>query len=283
VLAAAATLRAAAADIVVLTGFDYDAGLVALAAFDRLVGQGAEAWPHRFALRPNTGLASGLDLDGDGRQGGPGDAQGFGQFAGQGGMAVLSRWPVDAAAVRDFSALPWRDLPGADLPRTPEGTPFPSEAAQAAQRLSTTGHWDVPVVLDDGTRLHLLVWYASPPVFDGPEDRNGKRAADEARFWRLCLDGAFGPPPERFVLAGIANLDPQRGDGDRQAIAALLADPRLQDPLPGQATAAWPPPAGALRVDYVLPSAALRVRDAGLAPPDAASPHRLVWVDVELP
>jgi hypothetical protein len=285
VIAAAEAVRTTDAGVLVLTGFDYDAGLVALAAFDRLVGKGHETYPYRFALRPNTGEATGLDLDGDGRLGGPGDAQGFGQFAGQGGMAVLSRWPIDVSAVRDFSDLRWRDLPHADLPPHPDGTPFPSEDAQAAQRLSTTGHWDVPVMLEDGSRLHLLVWYGSPPVFDGPEDRNGKRAADEVRFWQRYLDGDFGPPPSSFVLAGIANLDPNGGDGDRQAIAALLDDKRLQDPIPGLPTAYWPEPVGDLRVDYVLPSIGLPVMAAGVMPrSDApgAPIHRAVWVDLTI-
>src|SRR5690606_27700461 len=123
-------------------------------------------------------------------------------------------------------------------------------------------HWDVPVRVPDGDTLHLLAWYASPPVFDGPEDRNGKRAADEARFWLHYLNGALGPPPEGpFVLLGDANLDPARGDGDHRAIARLLADPRLVDPRPqgakGLATADWPEPPGPLRVDYVLPSSSL--------------------------
>src|SRR5690606_11091292 len=103
--------------------------------------------------------------------------------AGAGGMAILSRLPILEAEVRDFFDLLWRDLPGADLPRRSDGSPFPSAEAQAVQRLSTTAHWDMPVRLPDGGTLHLLAWYASPPVFDGPEDRNGKRAAYEARFW----------------------------------------------------------------------------------------------------
>lgn len=282
--------------MLLLTGFDYDAGLQALAAFNRLIGQGAPAYPELFALRPNTGMASGLDLDGDGRRGGPGDAQGYGRFAGQGGMALLSRLPIDRDRVRDFSALLWRDLPAADLPRHPDGSPFPSAEAQAAQRLSTTGHWDVPVLLPDGTALHLLAWYASPPVFDGPEDRNGKRSADEARLWLHYLDGAFGPPPAPFVLLGDANLDPARGDGDRRLIARLLIDPRLTDPVPqglkGSATADWPAPPGPMRVDYVLPSADLTVEGSGVFWPRQDAPdgplvsgkdaplHRLVWLDI---
>lgn len=260
---------------------------------------------HAFALAPNTGVPTGRDLDGNGWLGEPRDAQGYGRFAGDGGLALLSRFPIDDEAVRDFSNLLWRDLPGATLP---EG-----EANADLQRLSSTGHWMVPIDLPDGPAT-LLVWSATPPVFDGPEDRNGLRNRDEARLWRLLLDGEFAPGPEgRFVLMGNANLDPADGDGRRETMAALLADPRLQDPGPASAggaaaadpdqagnpsldTADWEPPAGNLRVAYVLPSADWEVADAGVFWPAAddraaallgedglaAGPHRLVWVDLEL-
>lgn len=295
--AAASAIRAADPDVLLLTGFDYDGGLAALAAFNRLIGRGAAAYPQLFALRPNTGRASGLDLDGDGRLGGPGDAQGYGSFAGQGGMAVLTRYPVEREAVRDFSGLLWRDLPGARMPVSASGGPFPSAEAQAVQRLPTTGHWDVPVRVGRSV-LHLLAFHASPPVFDGPEDRNGLRAADEVRLWQRYLDGALvQPPPELFVILGDANLDPEAGDGDRETIAGLLADPRVQDPMPvagGRAeTAWWDDPPGPLRVDYVLPAAGLRVTGAGIVRPERgaladllaapeATRHRLVWVDLAL-
>ncbi len=307
-----AQIAAVAPDILVLTAFDHDAGGAALAAFRDALALAGVDLPHGFSLLPNSGMASGLDLDGDGRLGDAGDAQGFGRFAGQAGLAILSRWPVDAGGVRDFSALLWRDLPGATLPQG-DGRPFPSAEAQAAQRLSSTGHWIVPVLAPGGP-VDLMVWSATPPVFDGPEDRNGLRARDELRLWQVVLDGALGPPPGRFfVLAGNANLDPFGGDGDRAAMAAFLADPRLTDPgqasagartaanaggtgPPGQATASWEDP-GNLRVSYVLPAAAWEVTDAGvfwpgpddpLAPlmgPDgrAAGPHRIVWADLRRP
>ena len=280
--AAAAVVAGTDADAILLTGIDYDAEGRALDAFNRLIGGGAPAYPHGFALRPNSGMASGLDLDGDGRRGGPGDAQGWGRFAGQNGMAILSRLPIDRAAAVDLSGLLWRDLPGARLPRRPDGGPFPSAAAQAVQRLSTTGHWDVPLILPDGRRLHLLAFAATPPVFDGPEDRNGRRALDELTLWRAYLSGTLAqPPPEGpFVILGLANLDPARGDGDRAAMADFLADPRWQDPRPADdsgetATGFFTPPAGALRVDYVLPSAGLHILAATLgARPARARPAR---------
>jgi len=254
-------------------------------------------------------MATDLDLDGDGRKGGPGDAQGYGAFSGQGGMAVLSRFPILPDTSRQYSALIWRDVPGALLPLHEDGSAFPSPEAQAIQRLSSAGHWVVPIRLPDGSVLTLLTFQAGPPVFDGPEDRNGRRNHDEVLLWRLLLDGAIGPAPKgRFVLAGGANLDPNDSDGRREAIGALLTDPRFQDPKPrsdgaaqagGQGhngpdaldTVDWSG-VGRLRVDYVLPSADWTVVDAGVfwpAPEQvghddalAASRHRLIWVDLTL-
>ena len=304
-------------DILLLNGFDYDLGGAALSAFaDQL-----DDYPYRFALRPNTGMRTGLDMDGDGKTGSPRDAQGYGKFAGQGGMAILSRYPIDTDRVQDFTALKWVDFPNALLPQV-DGKPFPSKQAQAAQRLSTTGHWVVPITLRDG-EINLLAFHASPPVFDGPEDRNGRRNHDEVRFWTAYLDGEleFLPDASPFVILGDANLDPSDGDGRGAAIKGLLAHPMVQDANPksegavGAAhaqggvnithsgdpaldTVDWKdtPAPGNMRVDYVLPSVDLEIVASGVFWPKAdsadaillgadgvgASRHRLVWVDVIL-
>ncbi|MEQ9693111.1 endonuclease/exonuclease/phosphatase family protein [Shimia sp. SDUM112013] len=286
-LSAARVVAQAKPDILLLLGIDYDHDLHGISAFCQLVAEQGHAMPHQFAAPPNRGVPSGVDLNGDGRVNGPEDAQGFGRFHGEGSMAVVSRWPVATSAVRDFSSLLWKDLPGAQMPVL-NRKPFPSRAAQAVQRLSTGGHWIVPVKTPGGP-LRLLTLDASPPVFDGPEDRNGLRNADELRLWQQVLDGAFdGVPDGRFVLLGNANLDPDRGDGRRGAIRALLSHPRLQDPEPydvtgKNVTADWPDPTpGDMRVDYVLPSSGLTVHESGLIWPEGAdrSRHALVWVDI---
>jgi hypothetical protein len=314
--AVARVIAHAAPDVIVLLRFDYDAGGLALSAFSNILRSLGADYPHSFARPPNSGMMTDLDLDGDGRLRGPRDAQGYGMFNGQNGMAVLSRLPLDAATARDFSHLLWKDLPGASLP-VQDGQPFPSKAAQQAQRLSSTGHWEVPVQLPTGAVLRLLVYHATPPVFDGPEDRNGLRNRDETRFWPLLLDRALDwpAPSDPVVLVGNANLDPVGGDGHSGAVGDLISHPRLQDPRPTSEgarhggfrpettaaadTVAWDREGepGNLRVDYILPDKALQVTGSGVVwPADTgratqllgadgrgASRHRLVWVDIAVP
>ena len=91
-----------------------------------------------------------------------------------------------------------------------------------------------------GGPVWLLAWHATPPVFDGPEDRNGRRNHDEAAFWLRLLDGRCWcrRSPSRFVLLGDANLDPAAAKGAGGALAALLAIQRVQDPVPQGANGA---------------------------------------------
>ena len=296
-----AVLARLQADVVVLTGIDYDFGQAAVTALAADIREAGLDYPYLLALRPNTGVPTGLDMDGNGSLGEARDAQGFGRFAGAAGMAVLSRYPIGEP--RNFSGLLWRDLPGADLP------PDMSAAAREVQLLSTSGHYEVPVKVG-AKDLRLLVWYATPPVFDGPEDRNGRRNKDEAALWLRLLEGGLPwPAPQApFVLLGQSNLDPFDGDGLHQGVTALLTHPALQDPKPkgaalrtdaGQAgdpaldTAFYAKGVGGLRVDLVLPSAGLTVLGAGVMwPPDSdpfaaslatASRHRPVWADIDLP
>ena len=306
--AAVAVVQAARADVLLLTGIDHDLRGRALAAFLERVRAGKDGidYAHVFAPPVNAGVPSGHDLVGDGRRSSWGDGFGWGKFPGHSGMALVSRLPVDAAGARTFREFLWRDLPDASLPEHPDGSPFPSEAAQAAMRLSSRSHWDVAVVLPEGGRLNLLAAYPTPPVFDGPEGRNLRRNHDEIAFWRLYLDGwaplddrgrEAGPPEGPVVVIGDLNADPHDGDGLRVAVQRLLAHPRLQDPRPASRggadaaarqgganarhlgdpaldTADWrdAPGPGNLRVDYVLPDARLEVVAAGVLWPLPATP-----------
>lgn len=291
-------ITAAAPDILLLTDFDYDLDGLALSAFANTLQVAGENYPYSFTARPNTGLQTGLDLDGDGYFGDARDGQGYGRFNGDGGMAILSKYPIDPAAVRDLSTFLWRDLAGATLPQI-DGKPFPSAEAIAIQRLSTTGHWIVPITLPNGGQVTLMAWSATPPVFDGDEDRNGLRNRDELRLWETII-GAEAP--SHFVVIGNANLDPVDGQGRPDAMANFLQNPAIQDPAPRSLgatqaadtahkgdpatdTADWDGEIpGNLRVSYVLPSADWSVSDSGVYWPigeTLAGPHHLVWVDLQ--
>ncbi len=275
IAAVIAQIIATKPDVIVLQGIDYDLQNLALAALAKALN-----YPYFFAAPPNAGDMTPLDLDGDGKTGEAGDAQGYGRFFGQGSMAMLSQHPVIEDEVQDYSTLLWRNLPKAKLPQQ-DGQPFPSAQAQAIQRLSSHGHWAVPIKHPTLGRITVLTYHATPPVFDGPEDRNGKRNHDETAFWTHYLNGAFAPAPKgRFAIMGDANLDPNRGDGIGSAIRNLLKDHRLQDPFPDQPTVTFSQ-TGPMRVDYVLPSADWTVTDAKITPQvPAASRHSLVWVDL---
>nr|WP_242033575.1 endonuclease/exonuclease/phosphatase family protein [Phormidium sp. FACHB-592] len=83
-------------------------------------------YPYAYIAPSNTGVASGFDLNNNGAAvttpGAPGygdDAYGFGNFPGQFGMLLLSKYPIDTANVRTFQNFRWRDLPGNLLTNDP--------------------------------------------------------------------------------------------------------------------------------------------------------------------
>ena len=237
-------------DVLLLNEFDYDAAGLAADLFQRRyleVGQFGEQpihYPYRYLAEVNTGVPSGLDLDGDGRIGGEGrfhgnDAWGYGLHPGQYGMLVLSKYPIDAAAARSFRLLRWSTMPGALEPKHPDGRAFYPAEVWTQLRLSSKSHWDLPIDTPQG-RIHLLAAHPTPPVFDGPERRNAARNHDEIRLWAeylspgdkpwLCDDaGRCGglPEGERFVIAGDYNADPADGGSLPGAIHQLLEHPRV--------------------------------------------------------
>jgi endonuclease/exonuclease/phosphatase family metal-dependent hydrolase len=269
------------------------------------------AFPHVFFEPVNTGVPSGRDLDKDGSTTSPGDAHGYGRYPGQYGMALLSRLPLDSGAARSFRLLPWRVLPGHLIPDGQAGRPaFYTPEDVAVLRLSSKSHWLVPVSVG-ATRLWVLAAHPTPPIFDGPEDRNGRRMFDELRLLADIIrggpdsaylvddNGQRGALPSQalFVVMGDLNAEPDKDEAryGRSAISQLLSLPRVQDPRPSSA-------GGGLatcefgRIDYVLPARELSVHASGVFwpapgdplralvdPPQPASDHRLVWVDVELP
>ncbi|KRG69856.1 endonuclease [Pseudoxanthomonas dokdonensis] len=321
----AAVLQQVRPDLVLLNEFDYDADERAADLFQQRYLQVAQpgggeplTYPYRYLAPVNTGVPSGLDLDGNGDVGGEGrsrgnDAWGYGLHPGQYGMLVLSRYPIDARQVRSFRLLRWSTMPGAVQPLDPAtGKPWYSPQVWAQLRLSSKSHWDVPVLTPAAT-VHFLVSHPTPPVFDGPEDRNGLRNADEIRLWReyisagekpwLCDDqGHCGglAADARFIIAGDLNNDPIDGDGHHDAILALLEHPRvMRQPTPRSAggaetarryasqgivhrgapqhvTGDFGPQSGAMRLDYVLPSTGFGLLGNGVFWPASDDPRAAI-------
>ncbi len=331
-LAASAIVKRIRPDILVINEIDHVMGEASLdssaRAFARLYlsqGDSDIGFAYSFAAPNNTGIASGLDLNGDGMVAGAAeegsreygeDAFGFGTYPGQYSMAVLSSFPLAGDQTRTFRRFRWKDLPGNRMPMG-----FYSRAVEVSLRLSSKSHWDVPVRLP-GRTLHLFVSHPTPPVFDGDEDRNGRRNFDEIGFWATYLDdspwlyddngrsGGYGSS-DPFLIVGDLNARPQASDQGYDGIAAvqqLLRHPRVQDTgprltslgalggrVPGppdyleQSTAVF---GGGWRMDYLLPSTDITVTGGGVFWPDpdedpdgaalaeAASDHRMVWLDI---
>ncbi|CAB0151554.1 hypothetical protein PSI9734_01928 [Pseudidiomarina piscicola] len=314
-------------DILILNEFDYLPDADALAQFQKDflgVSQNGEApieYSYRYWGPVNTGRPSPFDLDRDGKATGTaGDAWGYGNYPGQYGMAILSRYPLKQDQARSFQLFRWRDLPGALQPLVPNShEPWYSPAAWAEMPLSSKSHWDI-VAQVNGFDLHLLVSHPTPPVFDGEENRNGRRNFDEIRFWKDYIGkastdfiyddkgrrGGLGEA-QRFVIAGDLNASIESTDNMPGAIEQLLDDPLIQgdfiptsvggaehtpnNPLAAEHTASW-----RKRADYVLPSVfGIKIIDGGVFWPvqgeeksalvqsrGSSSDHRLVWLDLQL-
>jgi len=318
----AAVLQQTRPDLVLLNEFDFDDAHRAADLFQQRYLEVAQPgggeplkYPYRYLAPVNTGVPSGLDLDNNGTVGGSGrergnDAWGYGLHPGQYGMLVLSRYPIDEAAVRSFQLLKWSTLPGALRPTDPStGKSFWPDAVWSQLRLSSKSHWDVPVRTPLGT-VHVLASHPTPPVFDGKEKRNAARNHDELRLWKEYLDGGDKPwlcddkgncgglaADARFVIVGDLNNDPADGDGRHDAILELLEHPRvLRYPTPTSigaeqtssayaekgvvrrgapqhATGDFGPRSGTMRLDYVLPSTGLDYIGSGVFWPANDSPE----------
>lgn len=306
-------------DIILLNEFDYIAkrekGIDLFKTAYLEVSQNGLApitYPYVYLAPVNTGVKTELK----------GDAVklthfGFGRYAGQYGMVLLSKYPIVSEQVRTFQHFLWQDMPNNLMPVNPNGSQWYSSDERAIMRLSSKSHWDVPVNVCDNT-IHVLASHPTPPVFDGEEDRNGKRNHDEIRFWRDYISPSSnhyiyddngrhgGVSPESLVILGDLNASAVEGDAHPNAINQLLFHPdvnhygapksegglqnKLENTHAATHTAGW-----GMRADYVLPSANLKVLNSAVFWPakgkqgahlvanrSASSDHRLVWVDVKI-
>ncbi|MBG0562906.1 endonuclease/exonuclease/phosphatase family protein [Actinoplanes aureus] len=311
----AEVIQRAAPDVVLLNEFDYDPEAVRLFAENFLAvsqnGAKAQRYLYRYVAPSNTGISSGFDLNNNGvidttpgDQAYGDDSFGFGLFPGQYGMVVYSKYPIDPRGVRTFQNFKWKDMPGNLIPAD-----FYSAEEQAVLRLSSKSHWDVPVKVGRKT-VHFLVSHPTPPTFDGPEDRNGRRNHDEIRFWADYVTpgkssyvyddrGRRGglKKGQLFVIAGDQNADPADGDSYDDAIHQLTGHPlintRTTPASAGAAEAATlqgganlthtgdprfdtadfsDTAPGNLRADYVLPRVNIKVTGSGVFWPVRSDP-----------
>jgi endonuclease/exonuclease/phosphatase family protein len=240
-------------DVLLINEFDYDRAGRTVHLFQKnylAVSQNG-ARPIRFRysfLAPvNTGIASGRDLDNDGKvENTPGtrayggDALGFGLFPGQYGVVLLSKYPIDREHARTFQRFKWKDMPGAILPVDAKGKPWYTDDELSVFRLSSKSHWDVSIKIDK-QEIRILASHPTPPAFDGPEHRNGKRNHDEIRLWADYIAGGnkasyiYDDAGEHgredkdfpFVVMGDENADPIDGQSVPGAIQQLLENPRV--------------------------------------------------------
>ncbi|WP_404786992.1 phytase [Altericista sp. CCNU0014] len=276
-------------------------------------------YPYVYIAPSNTGIASGFDLNNNGAAvttpgtaGYGDDSFGFGNFPGQFGMLLLSKYEIDTTNIRTFQNFLWKDMPGnllandptVDNPATAVNenlNGFYSPAEIEVLRLSSKSHWDVPIKVN-GQTVHLLLSHPTPPTFDGPEDRNGKRNADEIRFWADYITPDRGnyiyddkgktgglDNGSSFVIMGDQNADPVDGDSYNNAIRQLLLNPNIntnsiptstgavqqadlqkganltQKGNPAFDTADFADTApGNLRTDYILPSTDLQISNSAV-------------------
>ncbi|MFD1008589.1 endonuclease/exonuclease/phosphatase family protein [Oceanisphaera ostreae] len=323
-------------DIVLLNEFDHDGegfndGHLQVFCRDYLAkGEQGIDYPYCYLVPTNTGMLSPLSLHGQGRPSLPADGLGFGAFHGQYGFAVLSRFPLLLEQQRSFRQFLWRDMPNARLPQKELGCYYSADVLNILP-LSSKNHLDLPVQLPNGRVLHLLACHPAPPINEGPERRNSCRNHDELRLWHDYIRSPQGhyliddsgkqgglEAGADFVILGDLNADPTDGDGFREGIQGLLADPALNQSVAlGRLRPAarggfalqqtntrmgspkyWTHSQG-LRLDYVLPSAGLQALASGVYWPErnkvnaelfwnkrgwpdsrASSDHRLVWVDL---
>ena len=311
--AAAEIIQIIHPDVLVLNEIDHDidallAGnglpLNALRFNNAYLNQGENplSYPFVYVAPCNTGFLTGKDLDNNGKvateadrgsRDHGGDCYGYGVYPGQYSMAILSRYPLQNKNAHTFQKFLWKDLPDNLIP-----TEWYSADEIDIFRLSSKSHWDIPVKIGNNI-VHLLASHPTPPVFDGVEDRNGRRNYDEIRMWvhyinndSVMVDdsGIRGglAENESFIVVGDLNAAPQgdKLESGQRAIDQLLKHARINDcgdllvskgaldgHKPGppkyieRRTAGWD--GRGLRIDHLLPSKDLKPVSGGVYWPDA--------------
>ena len=175
----AAVVQQVKPDVLALMEFDFDADSRALASFKHnfleISQNGSDTIEYKYAcsIISNTGVLSVVDLNGDGQVNLPNDAFGFGNFPGQFAFAILSKYPFDLDNFRTFREFKWKDLPEANLPVNADGSSYYSDEALEVFRLSSKNHIDLPVILPDGERVHMILAHPTPCLlYTSPSPRD---------------------------------------------------------------------------------------------------------------
>ncbi len=324
-------IQRAQPDILVLQEFDYDARGEYLKLFQTHYLSKSQNnstpinYPYVYAVPSNTGIMTMKDLNNDKKKHTPNDCYGYGKYPGQYAFSILSKYPIDQEKIRTFQHFLWKDMPQALLPLNEDYTPFLTDDALSVFRLSSKNHVDVPVNVN-GKIIHVLAAHPTPPVFDGKENLNGKRNHDEIRLIADYISdknndylyddkGKKGGIEKNssFIIFGDMNADPNDGEAYDNAIDQLLTHPKvnkataLGEKIPMSKEAElqvqriskkgklkYHTSVFGLRLDYVLPSSDLSVKESGvywlgkndklnyLTQGKKGSDHRLVWVDIDL-
>ncbi|QZT37121.1 endonuclease/exonuclease/phosphatase family protein [Halosquirtibacter xylanolyticus] len=283
-------------DVLCLQEFDFDASGEALEVFMTKYLQSGDhpiEYPYHMLFTSNTGVLSKSDINNDGKLSLPSDGYGFGAFEGQYAFVILSKYPIMKDDVRTFQNMKWEQMPDPNWPVSPDGISWFNDEEKKDLRISSKNHVDVPIDID-GHIVHAIIAHPTPPVFDGKEDRNGRRNFDEIRMIKDYVEGADYMVDDKgsrgalganasFVIMGDMNADPYDGDSYRSAIVPLLKSQRLNssvtfgDKVPKSLGAvefnkkmkynhkgddAMDTNVFGLRIDYVLPSSDLNVLES---------------------
>ncbi len=296
----AAVIKNVRPDVLVLMEVDYDSENKILQLFnDNLLNKDLDGftainYPYKYQIATNTGELSTVDIDGNGSISLPNDAYGFGNYSGQYASAILSKFPINSEDQRSFKNFLWKDMPNAVLPKNTDGTEYYSDEVIDVFRLSSKNHIDLPIQIKDDLAIHALISHPTPPVFDGDEDRNGRRNHDEIKLWADYISnkdylmddaGKAGglQTSDKFIIFGDLNADPVDGDSYNNAISQLL-DHELVNSTVSRGNLRPRSNGGAehnqkagdtgdpaydtsffgLSIDYVLPSSNLEASDSGV-------------------
>lgn len=270
-----------------------------------------------YAPESNTGVPSGMDYYKSGEVDlEPGDdpyandSWGYGEYPGQYAMGIYSKYPIDLSNVRTLRRFRWKDVPDDKMPMDRSYETYLTEAERRRFRLSSKTHADVPIEVD-GETIHAVIAHPTPPVFDGPENLNGRRCHGEVRLvgdyvrgeeYVYDDDGVEGglSEDERFVVMGDMNAEPGQEESFDAATTHLLDNPRVNaENLPtsqgGREEGNEHLTSGfGSQVDYVLPSTEFDVVDSAVVYPGEetddqafretvlqASDHYMVWTELD--